>query len=227
MSSKVKIAALVLLATALFLSPFFWDMRAVFSVDQMKQWLEGAGPLAPLLYMAAMAIAVIVSPIPSVPLDIAAGAFFGPFLGTVYSVIGALAGAGAAFLIARFLGREFMERHLGGHINFCSACSNKLLTRIVFLSRLIPVVSFDVVSYGAGLTKMSLSRFSLATFFGLIPLTFAYNYFGSALIVRSRLAIVLGIVMVVLFFLIPKWLERKGFEHKNNAAGAKNVKGEE
>ncbi len=80
----------------------------------------------------------------------------------------------------------------------------------MFISRLLPVVSFDIISYGAGLTKMSLKKFSLATFLGMIPLTFLYNYSGSVLVFGGRLTFALGIVMVVLFFVIPKWMERTG-----------------
>ena len=124
------------------------------------------------------------------------------------SAYGALGGAIISFSIARLLGRELIERFLHGHINFCTTCSDRLLTLVIFLTRLVPVVSFDLVSYGAGLTKMSLRRFSLATFLGMLPLTFVYNYFGSALLVDKWLAIGLGLVMVLLFFLVPLWIER-------------------
>lgn len=111
--------------------------------------------------------------------------------------------------MARYLGREFIERFLSGHINFCTECSDRFLTKVVFLSRLLPVVSFDVVSYGAGFTKMSLKNFTGATLIGMIPLTFIYNYFGSVIVFSKRLTLIFGIVMVALFFLIPRWLEKK------------------
>jgi uncharacterized membrane protein YdjX (TVP38/TMEM64 family) len=183
-----------------------------------------------------MALAVLITPIPSLPLDVAAGEFFGPFWGTLYSSIGALGGAVISFAIARFLGREFIERFLGGHINFCRICSDKLLTKIVFFSRLLPVVSFDIISYGAGLTKMSLRNFSLATFLGMLPLTFLYNTFGSVLVVGKWLTIILGLILVVLFFLIPEWIEKKdlfsmgkvfrhGPSHALEASEEKGLKG--
>ena len=169
--------------------------------------LKNMGSLAPLGFMAVMALAVA-SPLPSLPLDIAAGIFFGPYLGTLYSATGALVGSIISFSIARLVGRSLIERFLRGHINFCSTCSDRMLTGVVFFTRLIPVVSFDMVSYGSGLTKMSLWRFSLATFLGMLPLTFIYNYFGAALVVDGRLAVVFGIVMVLLLFLLPVWAER-------------------
>lgn len=64
------------------------------------------------------------------------------------------------------------------------------------------------MSYGSGLTKISLKRFSLATFLGMLPLTFVYNYFGSVLVIGKGLAVAMGLVMVLLFFLIPLWIER-------------------
>ncbi len=210
-NSSIKAVLFIILILIIFFSPFFRDIISYFTPEQIGKWLERAGPAAPLLYMLVMAAAVIVSPIPSLPLDVASGAFFGPVLGTVYSVIGALTGAVISFLIARFLGRDFIEPFLGGHINFCERCSDKLLTRIVFLSRLLPVVSFDVISYGAGLTKISLKKFAAATALGMIPLTFLYNYSGSVLVFGKWLTFLIGLIMVVLFFVIPKWLEGKEF----------------
>jgi uncharacterized membrane protein YdjX (TVP38/TMEM64 family) len=197
------------LICALFLSQFFLDVAASINPESIVQWLREAGSIAPVVYMCVMALAVVISPIPSLPLDIAAGASFGPFMGTVYSLAGALAGAVISFLIARLLGRGLIENFLGGHINFCVSCSDKLLTKIVFFSRLIPVVSFDIVSYGAGLTKMSLKKFTAATFFGMIPLTFMYNYFGTIFIISRGITLILGLLIVIFLFLIPKWIEER------------------
>jgi uncharacterized membrane protein YdjX (TVP38/TMEM64 family) len=195
-SLLIKGTLAISLILFLFCAEHWWDIASKFHPDH-------------ILYMSIMALAVIISPIPSVPLDAAAGAFFGPLLGTIYSALGALLGAVTSFLIARFLGRDFMERFLGGHINFCTQCSDRLLARVVFLSRLVPIVSFDIVSYGAGLTKMSLKVFIIATFLGMLPLTFVYNTFGSVLVVGSWLALILGLFMVVLFFLFPLLIEKR------------------
>jgi uncharacterized membrane protein YdjX (TVP38/TMEM64 family) len=193
----------------MFVSQIFLDIESYINTDLIKEFLSSSGGFAPLIYMIAMASAIIISPIPSLPLNIAAGALFGPFLGTVYSVIGALGGAVVSFVIARRLGRQVIERFTKGHVDFCTDCSDRLLTKIVFLSRLLPFISFDVVSYGAGLTKMSLRKFAVATFLGMIPLTFIYNYFGSVLVFSKGLTLILGFLLVMLFFLIPIWLERK------------------
>ncbi len=205
---RMKVVLGLVLALIVSLVVFRWDTATYLDPERIRSLLADAGRLAPLVYMGAMALAVVLSPIPSLPLNIAAGAFFGPFWGTVYSVSGALVGAVAAFAIARVLGRELIAPLLGGHINFCTECSNRLLTKIVFVSRLLPMVSFDVISYGAGLTKMSPGHFAGATFLGMIPLTAAYNAFGSVLNVGRGLALTGGAVFVLIFFLMPRWIER-------------------
>ena len=207
-SLAIKIIVLAVFICSLLIAEYLWDFSSYFHPDNIQQLLTTAGSLAPLLFMAVMAAAVVISPIPSLPLDIAAGAFFGPFLGTLYAALGALGGSVISFMITRKLGRELIEPFLGGHINFCKECSDKLLTKVVFLSRLIPVVSFDIVSYGAGLTRMSLKKFCLATFLGMLPLTFVYTYFGSTLVWDKGLGIILGILVVIMFFMIPRFIER-------------------
>jgi len=188
---------------------FFWDISQYMSPGKIEQLLQQSGALAPLTYIAVMGAAVVVSPLPSLPLDIAAGAYFGPVLGTVYSLLGGLLGAMTAFGIARLLGRPTVEKLLRGHVNFCRKCSDRLLTQVVFVSRLLPFVSFDLVSYGAGLTAMSPLRFGGATLLGMIPLTFIYNTAGSVLTVNTPASLFAGFFVTVFFFALPRWVEKK------------------
>lgn len=202
-----KLLFVAILAAAVLLAARF-DLRSYFDPTRVRDLLDASGPFAPLTLMALMAIAVIVSPIPSLPFDIAAGVYFGPWLGTLYAATGALLGAITSFAIARAVGRDLVERVAGGHISFCTACSDKLLTRLVFLTRLIPAVSFDVVSYGAGLTKMSLRRFALATFLGMLPLTFAYVSAGRLLIAHGFVSVAVGVLVIAGMLLLPTVIER-------------------
>lgn len=197
-----------------------FDIGSFFTRDKLLGILERAGDTAPIVFILIMALAVVISPIPSLPLDIAAGVFFGPLLGTLYAAIGALLGAVISFFIARILGREMVEKLSRGHILICRECTNSLMTKIVFLSRLVPFVSFDIVSYGAGLTKMSVLGFSIATFLGMLPLTFVYTYFGSVLVINRWVGLGAGAVMVGMFFLVPRLIEtrnlfnlKKYFQH--------------
>ncbi|MEW6599686.1 MAG: TVP38/TMEM64 family protein [Nitrospirota bacterium] len=206
--SRLKVIAFIVFIAGLYLAGYIWDITSFFTIERLKAVLESAGVFGPLIYMCMMALAVVISPIPSLPLDIAAGATFGALQGTLYSVIGGLAGAVISFLIARFLGREALERVMGGHINFCTQCSDRLLSKVVFISRLVPFISFDIVSYGAGLTKMSLKSFTVMTFLGMIPMTFIYTSFGAVLIVHKGVSIILGGCMIALFFILPRLIEK-------------------
>ena len=170
--------------------------------------LESLGAMAPLAFIGAMALAIVVAPIPSVPLTVASGMAFGPFLGGVYSLVGALSGAAIAFSIARLFGREIIERVLGREVIFYPKCADRVLVRIVFISRLLPIVSFDVVSYGAGLSQISFLRFALATLVGMVPFTFIYAYYGTILFVRPWVSVILGLVFLALFVSLPAMVKR-------------------
>ena len=73
-------------------------------------------------------------------------------------------------------------------------------------ARLVPIFSFGIVSYGAGLTNMSLKSFALATFLGMMPPTFALTYLGSAVVTVQWPLILAGGLLVGVFLFLPKWI---------------------
>ena len=180
------------------------DVEQLLHPERIVGHLQAAGSFGPILFMALMAVSVVISPIPSLPLDIAAGAAFGPMLGTAYAVFGAEVGAIASFLIGRALGREVLSRLLRTNVAFCEQCSDVHLAVFVLLARLVPLFSFDVISYGAGLTNMSLRTFALVTFAGMIPPTFALTYAGSQVVSGAWLMILSGLAMVAVMVFLPK-----------------------
>jgi uncharacterized membrane protein YdjX (TVP38/TMEM64 family) len=184
------------------------DVESMLRPERIAEWLGETGPLAPLALIGLMAVAVVISPIPSLPLDMAAGAVFGPFWGATYAVLGAEIGAIISFMIGRVLGQEVLTRMLRFNIAFCEGCSDRHLAIFVFVSRLLPIFSFDLISYGAGLTNISLRIFALVTFLGMIPPTLALTYAGSSITSNQWLPIVLGLGMVVLLLLIPHLVKR-------------------
>ena len=144
----------------------------------LRAQIERLGAWGPLAIVALMMLAVLVSPIPSAPIAMAAGAAYGHTWGTLYIVTGAEAGALAAFGIARMLGHAMLYRWFGERLSAGLIGSQNVLTGIVFVSRLLPFVSFDLVSYAAGLTLLSVWRFALATLAGVIPAGFLLAHFG-------------------------------------------------
>ncbi len=170
-----------------------------FQPSDIGDWLGKAGPWAPVVYIGAMIVAIVASPIPSAPLDIAAGLTFGLFWGTIYTLIGAEIGAVIAFLIARRLGRPRLARRLSleamGHID---DLSERVGVRAIIVMRLLPAFNFDWVSYAAGLTAISLARFAIATLIGMTPPVIAITAVGSTYGDSPVLSISILVVLVLL-----------------------------
>ena len=127
----------------------------LFEPNALQELIERAGNYGPLAVVMFMAAAIIISPLPSAPIALAAGAAYGHAWGTVYILIGAEVGALAAFGIARICGREAVCRLIGERMPRTKFGSQNGLTLLVFATRLLPFVSFDVVSYAAGLTSIT------------------------------------------------------------------------
>jgi len=77
----IKLGALFTLASAALAMVFWFDLQEILQPHLVADWLREAGPFGPIVFIALMAAAVVISPIPSLPLDIAAGATFGPMWG--------------------------------------------------------------------------------------------------------------------------------------------------
>jgi uncharacterized membrane protein YdjX (TVP38/TMEM64 family) len=121
----------------------------------LEAWIKSMGVLAPLAYILLRTVAIVLTVVPNAPLDVAGGLLFGPFWGSVYSLLGSEAGAVACFLLARALGREAITQLLHRDITFSDRYPQRQLAYVVLFARLEPVFSFALVSYGAGLTRMS------------------------------------------------------------------------
>jgi len=147
--------------------------------EAIRVWIHAAGVWGPALIVLLMTVAIVATPIPSAPIALAAGAAYGHMVGTVLVLAGAEIGAVAAFLIARFLGRSALHRWLGHKIDSGLFGSQNALTILVFGSRLLPFISFDMISYAAGLSAIHVWRFALATFAGIVPASFLLAHLGS------------------------------------------------
>lgn len=146
--------------------------------ETLEVLVARAGIWGPLLIIGLMTVAVVASPIPSAPIALAAGAAYGHVWGTVQVVIGAELGALVAFGLARVLGHDVLRRVFGASVDAGLLGSQNALTGTVFASRLMPFVSFDIISYAAGLSRLHAWRFALATLAGIIPASFILAHFG-------------------------------------------------
>jgi uncharacterized membrane protein YdjX (TVP38/TMEM64 family) len=184
MSSGTRIRILIAGVLVLALVAAYWvleesgAMAIILDGHALRQFVMGLGLAGPLAIVALMMLAILVSPIPSAPVALAAGALYGHTWGTGYIALGAELGALAAFGLARLLGRDVLQRWLGGRLPRTRLGSQGALMAIVFGSRLLPFISFDIVSYAAGFTALTWWRFALATLAGILPASFLLAHFG-------------------------------------------------
>jgi len=176
------LAGAVILMLVLYLSGETGVARMLRQPEPLRQWVEGMGWLGPAAIMGLMALAIVISPLPSAPIALAAGAAYGHLWGTVYVVVGAETGALIAFAIARMLGGDMLHHWFGDKLALGLLGSQRRLMALVFGLRLLPFVSFDVVSYAAGLTPLATWRFALATLAGVAPVSFLLTHFGNSLV---------------------------------------------
>ncbi len=174
------LAAVVLAGTAVAVlqPPWLAALSEGLDRDRLQEMVARAGFWGPALIILMMTVAVVMSPIPSAPIALAAGAAYGHLWGTVYVLIGAEIGALVAFALARVLGRETLRRWFGDRIDAGLLGSQNVLMWMVFVSRLMPFVSFDLISYAAGLSVLKPWRFALATLAGIIPASFLLAHLG-------------------------------------------------
>ena len=184
MSLRVAILAgltifgIVLLGVWLVAPSVFAEARGLLDGERLETLVARAGLWGPVLIVTLMTVAVVASPIPSAPIALAAGAAYGHLWGTVQVVIGAELGALIAFGLARVLGHDALRRVFGDRVDAGLLGSQNALTAMIFASRLMPFVSFDMISYAAGLSRLHAWRFAFATLAGIIPASFLLAHFG-------------------------------------------------
>jgi uncharacterized membrane protein YdjX (TVP38/TMEM64 family) len=149
-------------------------------MTHLLQWISSLGAVAPIVFIGAY-IAACVLFIPGSIMTIGGGILFGVVRGSIYVSIGATAGATAAFLIGRYLARDWVAAKLAGHATFnaIDAAVGHEGWKIVGLTRLSPVFPFNLLNYAYGLTRVSLRDYLLASWLGMLPGAVMYTYIGS------------------------------------------------
>lgn len=159
-------------------------------VDVLERQIERLGFWGPAVVMALMAANIVVSPLPSAPILFAAGAAYGPWWGTFWVLAGAQVGSLMAFFLARWFGADVVQKWFGESPALRIIGDQNTLMGIVFVSRLVPFMSFDLISYGAGLTPLVWWRFLIANIAGMLPMNFVLVRFGDDLFALDLAGIV-------------------------------------
>lgn len=202
----VRLGALAMAAAVFFYLPgiqeFFLSGLAYLrerNFEGLRQFILSYGVWAPLSSIALMVIQSIVPLVPGIAITITNAWVFGWEQGALYSWTGALLGATLDFGIARWYGRPVIERVVSSVLldktdNFFRY--NGVMA--VFITRLIPIVPFKVVSYGAGLTDMPVLRFIGATGIGQTPPIVLYSFLAQYATKSLRAAIAITSFLIAL-----------------------------
>ena len=180
--------------------------------ESLRREVESWGSLAPLIYIGVLAARPFVF-FPSTLLFIVGGLAFGPWLSTLYGVIGGTTAAVVSFLLARSLGREFVQARLPRRLQRLQR--DEWGAGIVFLLNLVPIVPITAVNYAAGLSRVSLGHYTLAVLGGLTPRAFAYGFFGSSLFEVGSVRFGAALGLLALLVIVPTWVRRRMMSRTN------------
>jgi len=153
-------------------------------------------------------------PIPPTLYTLAGGFTFGPLLGTFLTVTGATLNASLCFLIARALGKDFVDKISKGKFEKLNENLKKSGFKTLLIIRISPVgPPFDLVSYTSGVLRIPFWSHFLATMIGIIPATSVYSYFGGS-ITKGGLAVLIGFFLLVVISIIVPWYLKKRRKQK-------------
>lgn len=150
--------------------------------DQMKEFIGKYGKQAMLVSAFLMIFQSLAAPLPAFFITLTNANLFGWWQGCILSWASSMAGAVICFYIARLLGRDIVEKICTkGALLSIEKFFEKYGTKCILIARLLPFISFDVVSYAAGLTAMGFWSFFIATGIGQLPACIVYSYVGGML----------------------------------------------
>jgi len=143
-------------------------------------WVGELGPSGPLLFTGIYILACVLF-IPGSILTLGAGIIFGVVKGSIIVSIAATLGATCAFLVGRYLARDWVAKRIEGSPKFkaIDEAVAKEGWKIVGLVRLSPIFPFNLLNYAFGLTRVSLQHYFFASWIGMLPGTVMYVYIGS------------------------------------------------
>ena len=176
MKGYMKILVSVMLVAGIAAAVVYRDR---FDAQALETWVQGAGAAGPLLFMVVYAIGTVLF-LPGSVLTLAGGALFGPVLGTFYNLTGATVGAALAFLVARYLGADWVARKTGGRLKQLIQGVENEGWRFVAFVRLVPLFPFNLLNYALGLTRIPFMSYVLASYACMLPGAVAYTYLGYA-----------------------------------------------
>lgn len=220
-SLLLKIAVVIgVLAIYLFVPPINRNINqmifylSMLDMESIKQYILSFGIWAPVISFLLMLLQSVAAPLPAFLITFSNAALFGWVKGAILSWSSAMAGATLCFYISRFLGRDVAIKLTSKFaLESIDEFFDKYGKHTILIARLLPFISFDIVSYAAGLTSMSFMSFFVATGIGQLPATIVYSYVGGMLTGGAKLMVTGLLVLFALTVLI--YMMKRIYEDKS------------
>jgi uncharacterized membrane protein YdjX (TVP38/TMEM64 family)/Fe-S oxidoreductase len=183
--------------------------------QHLQNWISSYGLWAPLIFILLYSVAPALF-LPGLPLTILGGVLFGPIWGVVYTITGATIGASIAFLIARYIGRDWISTKLSdSRWQKLDADVAHQGWKVVAFTRLIPLFPFNLLNYAFGLTSIRFSHYCLTSFICMLPATIAFISLSSSLgeLIKGNISkeFIIGVILIIGLSLLPIiWKKRAG-----------------
>ena len=189
------------------------------NLDMIKEYILSFGIWAPIISFLLIVLQSVIAPIPAFLITLSNAAIFGWVKGAILSWSSAMAGAALCFYIARGLGRDAVEKLTSKFaLKDIDGFFEKYGKHTILIARLLPFISFDLVSYAAGLTSINFWSFFIATGIGQLPATIVYSYVGGMLTGGAQLLmsglLILFALSIAIYVGKKVWNEKRGKNDK-------------
>ena len=188
------------------------------NLDAVAAYIRSFGAYAMVFSFVLMVFSSLIAPLPAFMITLSNAAIFGWWQGAILSWSSAMVGAALCFLLSRGLGRDVVEKFAGkGALAGVEGYFKKYGTKTILVCRLLPFVSFDAVSYFAGLTPIKFLPFFIATGLGQTPATIVYSYVGGMLTGGAK-ALMIGLLCLFSLVILAGIIKQIYTEHQAKKA---------
>ena len=181
-----------------------WNLIRNLRVERIVNFIRSKGPFAAIIFLGIYALKPFIIVMPSNVVAIVGGIIFGPIKGFLISMVGFFVSGTIAFYLARFLGKEFVQKLIGNKIMKLDDNMRNNGFKILFFLRLPPILPYDPLSYACGFTNISFFAFIMASLLGVVPETLCYSVIGKNLAYPFSIKFIIPIAIVVLVTVFSK-----------------------
>jgi len=196
--------------------------------ETIKRWIVSFGWIAPVAYIGMFLVRPFTL-FPSTVLTLAGGLAFGTWKGMLYTVAGEIPGAVLSFWLARRVGAGWLRGVRGddSRLRKLERAMERKGSLIVLMLRVAPFVPFDLVSYAAGIVRVPLRGYILATLIGSLPGTFAYCFLGASLTRGSWKEMAVAALVLAVALAVPLLLRSRMEKRVEGSVPVRRKRGQE